>query len=197
MDRGTSTGPSTGNYDTNVTAPTTTITSTLLPAEQYSPCPQGLMALSYNWSSMTALVNNMSPGGNTNQAIGLQLGWMSLVGGGPFPAPPVMDPTYQYQQIIILLTDGLNTQDRWYTSQSSIDARQQLTCNNINAAGITLYTIQVDTSGDPTSTLLQKCAGSPGKYPDSNKFFLLTSSSQIVATFQQIATNLSNLRIAQ
>jgi hypothetical protein len=48
-----------------------------------------------------------------------------------------MDPTYQYQQIIILLTDGLNTQDRWYTSQSSIDARQQLTCNNINAAGIT------------------------------------------------------------
>jgi hypothetical protein len=197
MDRGTSTGPSTGNYDTNVTAPTTTITATLLPAEQYSPCPQGLMALNYNWSSMTALVNNMSPGGNTNQAIGLQLGWMSLVGGGPFPAPPVMDPTYQYQQIIILLTDGLNTQDRWYTSQSSIDARQQLTCNNINAAGITLYTIQVDTSGDPTSTLLQKCAGSPGKYPDSNKFFLLTSSSQIVATFQQIATNLSNLRIAQ
>ena len=29
---------------------------------------------------------------------------------------------------------------------------------NIRAAGITIYTIQVDTGGDPTSTLLQKSA---------------------------------------
>ena len=57
-------------------------------AEQYSPCPQALMALNYNWSAMTTLVNNMSPGGNTNPAIGLQLGWMSLVGGGPFGTVP-------------------------------------------------------------------------------------------------------------
>ncbi len=76
---------------------------------------------------------------------------MSLVGGGPFTMP-AMDPNYTYSQTIILLTDGLNTQDRWYTSQSSIDARQQLTCNNIKAAGITLYTIQVNTGGDPTSS---------------------------------------------
>src|ERR1700736_5089478 len=155
------------------------------------------MALSYNWSGMTTLVNNMSPGGNTNQAIGLALGWMSLVGGGPFPTPPAMDPNYKYQQVIILLTDGLNTQDRWYTDQSSIDARQQITCNNINAAGITLYTVQVNTGGDPTSTLLQNCAGSPGKYPDPSKFFLLTSASEIITTFNQIGTNLSQLRIAK
>ena len=32
------------------------------------------------------------------------------------------------------------------------------TCANIKAAGITLYTIQVNTGGDPTSTLLQNCA---------------------------------------
>ena len=90
---------------------------------------------------------------------------------------PTMDPNYQYQQTIILLTDGLNTQDRWYTSQNSIDARQQLTCNNIKAAGVTLYTIQVNTGGDPTSTLLQNCASS------SDKFFLLTAANQITATF--------------
>src|SRR5580704_10279011 len=68
-DRGNSTGPNTGNYDTNVVVPNTAVTATLLPAEQYSPCPQALMALSYNWSRMTTLVNNMSPGSNTNQAI--------------------------------------------------------------------------------------------------------------------------------
>src|SRR5712692_2644842 len=101
-----------------------------------------------------------------------------------------MDPYYKYSQVIILLTDGLNTQDRWYTSQSSIDARQTMTCANIKAAGIVLYTVQVNTDGDPTSTLLQNCAS------DSSKFFLLTSATQIVGTFQQIGTNLSMLRIA-
>jgi Flp pilus assembly protein TadG len=190
-DRGTSTAPSAGNYDTNVTAPTTSITATLLPAEQYSPCPQAVMALSYNWSGMTSLVNSMSPGGNTNQAIGLELGWMSLVGGGPFPTPPPMNSNYVYTQVIILLTDGLNTQDRWYTSQSSIDARQQLTCNNIKAAGITLYTIQVNTGGDPTSTLLQNCAST------SSMFYLLTSANQIISTFSAIGTNLSKLYVAK
>jgi Flp pilus assembly protein TadG len=196
-DRGTSNAPSSGNYDTNVVAPASGNTATLFAAEQYGSCPQAIMPLSYDWSAMTTMVNNMVAAGNTNQAIGLAHGWMSLVGGGPYPTPPVMDPNYKYSQVIILLTDGLNTQDRWYTDQSSIDARQQLTCNNINAAGITLYTIQVNTDGDPTSTLLQKCAGSPGKYPDSAKTFMVTASSGIAAVFNQIGTNLSQLRIAK
>jgi Flp pilus assembly protein TadG len=190
-DRGTSSAPSVLNTDTNVTAPVIGVTDTLFPAEQYSPCPQAAMGLSYNWSAMTNLVNNMSPGGNTNQAIGLVLGWQSLVGGGPFPAPPTMDPNYKYQQVIILLTDGLNTQDRWYTTQSSIDARQTMTCNDIKAAGIVLYTVQVNTDGDPTSTLLQNCAS------DSSKFFLLTNANEIVTTFDQIGTSLSKLRVAK
>jgi len=191
MDRGNSSTPDTvNNYDTNVSSTSASINSSLYPAEQYSACPQAAMGLNYNWSSMTSLVNSMSPNGNTNQAIGLQLGWLSLVGGGPFTAP-ALDSNYQYQQIIILLTDGLNPQDRWYKSQNSIDAREQLTCNNIKASGVILYTIQVNTGGDPTSTLLQGCASS------SDKFFLLTSASQIMTVFTQIGTTLSQLRVAR
>ncbi len=198
-------GPDTTyNFDTNAAGVdlVTPRMSSLYPAEQYSSCPQAVMGLSYNWSGMNSLVTDMSPNGNTNQAIGLQLGWMSLVGGGPFTAP-AMDPNYTYSQVIILLTDGLNTQNRWTSTQSSIDARQQLTCNNINAAGITLYTIQVNTDGEATSTLLQNCAGtpatasSPAIYPDPSKFFLLTSSNQIVTTFNSIGTKLSNLYLAK
>ena len=189
-DRGDPLAPNSGNYDTNVVAPSTTNTATQYPAEQYSPCPQAIMGLNYNWTNMKNLVNNMSPGGNTNQAVGLQLGWMSLTGGGPFTMP-AEDPNYTYQHVIILLTDGLNTQDRWYTDQTSIDNRQALTCTNAKAAGVVLYMIQVNTDGSPTSTLLQNCA------TDSSKFFLLTSSSQILTTFNQIGTNLSKLRIAK
>ncbi len=49
----------------------------------------------------------------------------------------------------------------------------------------------MNTTGDPTSTLLQGCASS------SDKFFLLTSADQIVTTFQQIGTELSELRISK
>jgi Flp pilus assembly protein TadG len=191
VDRGDSNAPNSANYDTNVAGTNPAITATLFAAEQYNSCPQAVKALSYDWTGMNNLVSAMSPNGNTNQAIGLAHGWMSLVGGGPYPTPPTMDANYKYSQIIILLTDGLKTQDRWYTSQNSIDTRQAMTCSNIKAAGITLYTIQVNTGGDPTSSLLQTCAS------DSSKFFLLTSATQIVKTFQQIGTNLSNLRLAQ
>ena len=191
VDRGGANGPDPANYDTNVVAPTANIKATLFSAEQYASCPQAAMGLSYDWTAMNRLVTNMSAVGNTNQAIGLALGWMSLTGGGPFAAPPPMDPNYTYSQNIILLSDGLNTQDRWYTSASSIDARQQMTCNNIKAAGITIYTIQVNTDGDPVSSLLQHCASS------SDKFFLLTSADQILPTFNSIDANLSKLYIAR
>jgi Flp pilus assembly protein TadG len=196
-DRGNSNSPHSSNYDTNVTAPSINNVATLFAAEQFDDCSPKIMPLGYDWQGMKDLVDTFYPAGNTNQAIGLAHGWMSLVGGGPYPAPPAKDPNYQYQDIIILLTDGLNTEDRWYTNQNQIDARQKMTCDNINAAGVTLYAIQVNTGGDPTSTLLQNCAGTKGKYPDSSKFFLLTSSTQIVDTFKQIGTKLSNLRIAQ
>ena len=51
--------------------------------------------------------------------------------------------------------------------------------------------MQVNTGGDPTSTLLQNCAS------DSSKFFLLTSSNAIVSTFNQIGTALAALRITK
>jgi Flp pilus assembly protein TadG len=200
-DRGTATAPGTSaGYDQNVTEPTTSIAATLFPAEQYSACPEAMMGLNYDWATMNSMVNSMVANGNTNQPIGLVWGWQSLVGGGPFTAP-AMDPNYQYQQIIILLSDGLNTQDRWYTSQNSIDNRMydsttgNGTCANIKAAGVTIYTIQVNTGGDPTSTLLQNCASNTQGTTDH--FFLLTSASQIVTTFQTIGTNLTKLRIAQ
>jgi Flp pilus assembly protein TadG len=191
VDRGNSNAPSSANYDENVSAPVVGTTASMFAAEQYDYCSDPAMPLSYNWSAMTTLINNLTPNGNTNQGIGLAHGWMSLIGGGPYPTPPAKDPNYTYQQIIILLTDGLNTQNRWYTSQSSIDTRQATTCANVKAAGITLYTVQVNTGGDATSTMLKNCAS------DSTKFFLLTTAHDIVATFNQIGTQLSKLRVAK
>jgi Flp pilus assembly protein TadG len=174
------------NFDTTNAAPLAG--STLYPTEQYSSCPVSLMGLSNDWTALSNKITAMQPVGNTNQAIGLQMGWQSLT-AAPFTVP-AQDPNYQYSQVIILLSDGLNTEDRWYSTASSIDARQQKTCDNLKTSGVTVYTVQVNTDGDPTSTLLKNCAS------DTSKFFLLTSSVEIVTTFGQIGTALTNLRLA-
>ena len=182
------------NYDTMNTAPDAATPATLFPAEQYSSCPQALMGLSYDWTALNDLIDGMRPAGFTNQAIGLQWGWQSLT-NAPFVIPP-SDSTYRYKQIIILLTDGLNTQDRWYGNKfgkgavPQIDARQEILCGNIKTAGITIYTVQVNTGNDPTSTLLQNCA------TDASHFFLLTSADQIITTFKEIGTQISDLRLS-
>jgi len=200
-DRGSDTNPGTSaGHDQDAATPTTSDSTTLFPAEQYSACPQAMMGLNYDWTAMQTLVTNMVANGSTNQPIGLVWGWQSLVGGGPLTAP-AMDSNYTYQQIIILLSDGLNTQDRWYgnggSTSTSVDNRMYYstggtgTCANIKAAGIKIYTIQVNTGGDPTSTLLQNCAS------DSSKFFLLTSASAMITTFNTIGTQLTQLRVAK
>src|SRR6201999_4528890 len=116
---------------------------------------------------------------NTNQGIGLAWAWMTLTQSDPYNAPP-KDPNYTYKDAIVLLSDGLNTQNRWYSNASQIDARQKKLCDNAKAANITIYTVQVNTGGDPTSSVLQYCASS------SDKFFLVTSANQTVSVFQSI-----------
>jgi len=178
------------NYDIASTAATTATAATLYPAEQYSMCPVSMVGLSYDWTSLKSKIDSMTPNGNTNQAIGLAWGWQTLLQTSPFPAP-AESPNYNYIKAIILLSDGLNTENRWTTTQSDIDARQATLCSAVKATGIVLYTIQVNTSGDPTSSVLQNCASS------SDKFFMLTSSTQVLTAFDTISTQLKKLRISQ
>ncbi|MCP4620845.1 MAG: pilus assembly protein [Bradyrhizobium sp.] len=186
----------TQNYDTVNTAPTLTNTSTLFPAEQYSYCNSGsayippIMPLSYDWTALKAKIDTLVPTGNTNQSIGLAWGWMTLSQSDPFNAP-AKDPNFVYKDAIVILSDGLNTQNRWYSNASQIDARQKILCDNAKAANITLYTVQVNTGGDPTSAVLQYCA------QNSSSFYLITSASQTASVFNQIGTQLSKLRVSK
>ncbi|KQY99826.1 hypothetical protein ASD45_02690 [Pseudolabrys sp. Root1462] len=204
-DRGPSNSPGSSTWDQVVTQPDNTANSKW-PTEQADACPAAMMGLTYNWTNLNSLVDQMQPSGSTNQPIGLVWGWQSLVGGGPMTAP-AKDSNYTYNDIIILMSDGLNTKDRWYGDGSNVstavDGRMYLsstgagTCSNIKSAGVTIYTIQVNTSGDPTSTLLQNCAGSKTKMSDPSKFFIVTSASGIGTVFKQIGTGLTQLRVAK
>jgi Flp pilus assembly protein TadG len=193
------------DYDTKNTAPTASVAR--FPAEEYgffsfSYCSannfaylQPIMPLSYDWSALKTLIGNMQPTGTTNQAIGMAWAWMSLTQSAPLNAP-AKDPNYTYKDAIILLSDGLNTEDRWYSGTNAapqIDARQRILCDNAKNAGITVYAIQVNTSipADPTSAVLQYCASGP------QNFFVVTAASQTAAVFSSIGTSLSKLRVAR
>jgi Flp pilus assembly protein TadG len=198
-------------YDTQNTTPAIANVATLFPADEYyengqrycmpgnNPPLQQIAPLSYNWTSLKAIINAMQPTGGTNQPIGMAWAWQSLQQTAPMNAP-AEDPNYTYKKAIILLSDGLNTEDRWpaygngmtqYGGQ--IDARQRILCDNIKAQGITIYTIQVNTAtpADPTSDVLSYCASGP------QNFFLLYSASQVIAAFNSIGTSLSKLRVAR
>ncbi len=182
------------DYDIANTIPVNNQVTTQFPTEQDSNCPAAaLMPLSYDWTALKARVDQMNPDGSTNQPIGLAWAWQTL-SASPF-AYPAEDPNYTYSKAIVLMSDGLNTQDRWYGNgynvAAQVDARQQLLCANVKAANITLYTVQVNTRGDPVSTVLRDCASSP------DKFFTVTSSNQLLTVFNQIGTSLSKLRLSK
>jgi hypothetical protein len=87
------------------------------------------------------------------------------------------------------MSDGTNTENRWSTSQSSIDGRQATTCANMKAAGITIYAVQVETSGGADQAVMKNCAS------DANKFKKISDATQLTQVFADIATQISKLRL--
>ena len=153
--------------------------------------------LTTDFASLKTKIDSLTPNGGTNQPIGIAWGWQSLTQGAPLNAP-AEDPNYTYKRALIVMSDGLNTQDRWPSYgngqtqyNNAIDNRQKIQCDNITASGVTIYTMHVNTNGDPTSTVLQYCASG------ADKFTTVTSSSQIAAAFTAIGTSLSRLRVAK
>ncbi|MDR3526374.1 MAG: pilus assembly protein [Rhizomicrobium sp.] len=193
-DRGTTTQPTGQAYDVQNVTPVTSTAATLMVAENSPGCPNTtILPLGYNWTTLSNKIDAMTPNGSTNQTIGLAWGWQSLTQGAPLSPPALPDNT---QRFIILLSDGLNTQNRWSgdgSNQSTdVDGRMALACTNAKADGVIIYAVFVDLNGTQgNSSVLQNCAS------DSTKYFDLTTSAQIVTAFAAIGQQITNLRVSQ
>ena len=91
-------------------------------------------------------------------------------------------------KVIILLTDGLNTANRFTTNASQIDARTAAVCDNIKAAKIKMFTVRVI---EGNAALLQGCATA------SNMFYDVQVASQLKDVFASIAASHSGARLAK
>jgi hypothetical protein len=173
------------NNDVANTATMAGAPATLFRAHQAANCPAAAMPLSTDWSALNARIDAMTPAGNTNVTIGLAWGFQMLSPVEPFNAPAAAP---DLDKVVVILTDGENTQNRWSSSASSIDARTSKACDNIKAANIKLYTVRVI---DGDAALLQGCATKPSMYYD------VQQAIQLVSVFGSIAQNLANLRISK
>lgn len=187
------------DYDTNNTTPSSGVRATMAHAEQYRYCGEAMMGMTSVKASKASLISKvdaMFPSGSTNQAIGLQWAWFTHATSGPFPAP-IKDNNYSYIDAIILLTDGLNTQNRYAGDGSNqataVDDRQAIMCTNAKNAGMKIFAIQVATGFDPQSNMLKQCTSEPN---NSNYFSYITQASQMTVKFQNIFKELSKLRVS-
>src|SRR5262249_553073 len=167
-DRGKPTPPGkSAGPDQTVVAPDIGKIETLFPVDPpnvTADCPPAaVMNLTTDWDKMKQGVKDMDPNGNAKWAIGLGWGWMAVGGGGPFTVPS-KDANFMYDQVIILMSDGLNTDNRWHGNQGDIDSRMYDkdnggvgTCKNVKDSGVAIYAIHVNTGGEPQSKLLKIC----------------------------------------
>jgi Flp pilus assembly protein TadG len=189
------------DHDISITTPSSADTTGFPAANPANPVSStncmyaDTSALGYNWTDLASLVDGMQAKGSTNQAIGVAHGWEMLVPNGPFGAPALPANTTRY---IILFSDGLNTQNRWWGDGSTegtvedgyIDTRMSLACAAAKADGVVIYTLYVHTGGGGNSAPLQNCASDPSKYYD------LTSSAQIATAFADITKKITNVRVS-
>lgn len=143
-----------------------------------------------------------TPDGNTNIPEGLGWAWRVLTPDAPFTeADP--NPPGKREQAIVLLTDGQNeggSGDGYKgvfglgsTAEPDMDARLLELAANIKASGVIIYVIQFANSNTATQALLQQVASGP----DAPYFFNAPDASTLESAFQQIADQLSELRLSK
>jgi len=88
---------------------------------------------------------------------------MTLTNSAPYSPGTVPSNTTRY---LILLSDGLNTQNRWWATavprarpdDALIDGRLNSVCSAAKTDGVIIYSLYVHVNGGGNSTPLQNCA---------------------------------------
>lgn len=165
-------------------APTAADSSTLYPAAYCSrPGLQPIQPLTNNLNKIRNLANALTPSGNTNITIGVQWGMEALTKTQPLTGASGKPEVKRY---MILLTDGVNTQNRWSYNSGEIDNRTRLACGNVKADKIEFYTVRLI---DGNAGLLAECASEP------SMFFDVRNATELSGVFKELANRIKKLRL--
>lgn len=158
--------------------------ATLYPAAHCAtPNLAAIQPLTSNMTTIKAVAASMQGSGNTNVTIGVQWGMEALTPEQPLTGSSTAANVKRY---MIVLTDGVNTQNRWTRNSAEIDNRLTQACANAKANDITLYTVRVINGN---AAVLQACASSPDKYFD------VQNASELSGVFGELAAKIKKVRI--
>lgn len=175
------------DYDASDSLPVSSNDATKYPADNADCKTETILPLTYDWDALLDKIDDLEPDGNTNTTIGLSWGFNMLTPGAPLSAAAAYDAD-KLNKVIVFLTDGDNTENRFTTDGDDIDDRTEAVCSAIKAKKIQIYTIRVINGN---STLLKNCA------TDTSMYYNVTQASQLTTVFASIAQALSNLRVSQ
>lgn len=139
-----------------------------------------ILPLTDAWDTLNSKIDAMNATSMTNLTIGMAWGFNMLTPGAPLST--AAEPSKYLKRFMIVLTDGMNTQNKWTNDPAQIDARTSQICTNAKASGIQIYTIRVINGNE---TLLQACASTASMYRN------ITNANQLTGVFEVIAKELS------
>lgn len=170
-----------------------------------TPClSHGITSLQNQKQTIVDAINELQyPEGTTNIPQGLGWAWRVLMPEAPF-TEAVVDPDYDLQRAIVLLTDGENhggVGDGYKqvfglgsgAGANGMDDRLRTLATNIKSTGVVLYVIQFANNGTDLQTLLQEVASGPG----SPFYHYAPDDAALRAVFREIANDLSELRLSK
>jgi len=193
------------NYDVKIAIPDPLIDDAKFPrAPNSSRCPAAtILPLSDivkdgGYKTISDKISSLVAAGNTNVTMGAVWGWHLLDEQAPFTEGKPYQ-TKNLQKFLILMTDGDNTENRFSTSESSINNRTKAACDNIKALpqntannpatpAIKVWSIRV-ISGN--ADLLKGCA------TDSTTYVSVTDANQLEGVFTKIGTEIASLHLAK
>jgi Flp pilus assembly protein TadG len=181
------------------------VCSSAVGGSECTPCySKGITPLQ---DTKTAILNAISqltnPTGNTNIVQGLFWAWQVLEPTPPFTEAKPAPAGSKLKQAIVLITDGEHmggSGDAYKgvlglgtAAQPWLDQRLRDLAANIKAMGVEIYAIQF---GDitPTQEQLMKDIATE---PNSPYYFYAPDSASLQAAFQEVANNLSQLRLSK
>lgn len=207
-----------GRYDSNGNWTTAKVkTSSDLSRNYTYACPSAAAKLkSYSSASgFEAYVNTLSPNGNTYHDIGLLWGARLMSPTGLFASENAFTSTGgEIERHLVFMTDGDTvTSNQGYTAHGIawwdrrqtrsnagpsaslltgvVNERTAALCAAIKSKNITLWVVSFGTGvSSSAQALLQSCA-SP------NRFYVAANSATLISNFQQIADEISQLRLTK
>ena len=170
--------------DVNNASPRYSDPATLYPAAHCATANlAAVQPLTANMTTIKSVAASLQGSGNTNVSIGVQWGMEALTPEQPLTGASTAANVKRY---MIVLTDGVNTQNRWTKNSAEIDARLTLACANAKANDITLYTVRLINGN---ASVLQACASSPDKYFD------VQNANELSGVFGELAAKIKKVRI--